>query len=104
MPLLLGSSRITRLTRTVSSRALNQPFLPRNQEAVWQGLAGIRRKAKMPTIKVPMPSIRKSQRQPLAPCTPRRWRRPAARRAERMSASDKAVQNQERRIESSWCL
>lgn len=102
--LLLGSSRIIRLTMIFSSRSVNQPFEPRNQLAVEVGLDGIRTNARRPAIRVISPSIRKSQRQPARPSTPRRWRRPKARNPPITSARADAVQKNPRRSESSWCL
>lgn len=44
-----------RFTMIVSSRSLNQPFLPLNQLAVAQGPAGMSPNEKMPTIRVRSP-------------------------------------------------
>jgi hypothetical protein len=148
MSLLLGSSRRTRFTMIFSSledatgvsvlshpldhveaayRSVNQPFLPRNQLAVWHGPAGISRKDNMPTTSVNRPypprqpcsaietledsqgpgvptSIRNNHLQPEWPWTPRMCKMPYASRDDKISAMLMAVQKKPSRNVNSWCL
>jgi hypothetical protein len=96
-----GSSRRSRFTRMHSSWAVNHPFLPRNQEAVWQGLGGMMNHDNIPTQIVTHPSTRNLLRvrtlmsegigmdiyshcHPDHPRIPRIWRSPAAANESRM--------------------
>lgn len=89
------------MTIMVSSLAVNQPFLPRNLEAVCVGLGGIKKNAAMPRIPVKIPSMRKSHLHPDFPLTPRICRIPKAMKDARISATDMNVHQIERRIGSS---
>lgn len=54
--------------------------------------AGIMKKEERPMVRVIRPSIRKSQRQPAQPATPRRWRRAKARREVTIVVNERVVQ------------
>ena len=54
--------------------------------------AGIMKKEERPMVRVMRPSIRKSQRQPAQPATPRRWRRAKARREVTIVVTERVVQ------------
>lgn len=120
---LEGSSRMMRFIIIVSSWGVNQPFAPRREPLVEVGLEGMRKQARIPTMRVRMPwwvvselcglggkdggrqtSIRNNHRQPALPSTPRRWRRPNARNPPITSARADAVQKNPRRRDNSWCL
>jgi hypothetical protein len=50
------------------------------------------KKEATPMVRVMRPSIRKSQRQPAQPATPRRWRRAKARREVTIVVNERVVQ------------
>jgi hypothetical protein len=50
------------------------------------------KKEAIPMVRVMRPSIRKSQRQPAQPATPRRWRRANARREVTIVVNERVVQ------------
>lgn len=89
------------MTIIVSSLSVNQPFLPRNLDAVCVGLGGIRKNAATPRTPVKTPSMRKSHLHPDLPLTPRMCRMPKAMKDTRISAMDMNVHQMERRMGSS---
>jgi len=88
---LEGSSRRTRFTTILISRSVNQP-LGRNHVLVCTAEAGIMKNEEMPMANVIMPSMRNSQRQPLQPATPRRWRSANAKSDVTIVVVDRVVQ------------
>lgn len=101
---LEGSSRSNRFTRIYSSCSVNQPFFPRNHDAVWHGPAGISPHERIPMMAVTDPSIMKRYRHPESPPIPRICKIAAARSDPKMFEVLKAVQNHDNRMGSSFDL
>lgn len=88
---LEGSSRRMRLTTILISRSVNQPF-GLNQALVCTAEAGMRKKDARPTVRVIRPSMRKSQRQPAQPATPRMCRSAKASKEVMIVVPERVVQ------------